>query len=82
MSLVSLRVVNPATGVLLREVDLPGATTMHYAAMHVAERAGMAAMDYEYQLFEYPSMAPVPGGDIVAEWDSRPVCLARARPDA
>lgn len=81
MTIGIIRVVNPENGALLHEVDLSGATTMHYAAMHIAEMAGMSVMDYEYGLFEYPKMLPVPGGDIVAEWVGRDLCLAMRRPD-
>lgn len=79
MGISSLKVVHPETGVLLREVDLPGATTMGYAAMHVAEKAGLDLAQFTYQLFEYPHMAPVPAGDIVAEWSERAVCLGMGR---
>ena len=79
MPISRLRIVNPETGALLREVALSSATTMTYAAMHVAEKAGLDLMDFTYQLFEYPQMTPVPAGDIVAEWEGRAVCLGMGR---
>ena len=57
------------------QVSLQNATTMRYAALHVAEACGFDPAGVDW-LLTTKAGQPIPGDDLAADWDGQEVVLS------
>ena len=74
---MALLLVVGRRGQVLKECSVPNATTITYAAMHVADYLGVDPASGSFFLGEYPTMTPLPDDDIAADWDGKKVLFCR-----
>ena len=70
----------PIAGGGSKAVDMPGATTVKYATVRVAEAVGYDPDQEEFRLFDPIAGTLLAESDIVEPWDGKRLLLTMVRP--
>ncbi len=61
-------------------IEMPGATSMRYAAMRAAEELGYDPMGADWRLLDGTTELPIPEDELAVEHDGKLFILATAQP--